>query len=424
VIGHDTTHDLVVVGLGYVGLPLAVRAAQAGLSTVGYDICESVVAGLNLGRSHVSDVPETAVDILRARGFSATTDASVIGSADTVVICVPTGLAPDRSPDIGAVRAAATAVAVHLRPGMMVVLESTVYPGVTQEVVLPILERGSGLVAGEDFYLGYSPERIDPGNHLFGIANTPKVVSGHTSLCAKYCATFYGRFVDSVVVAGGIREAELAKLVENSYRFVNIALVNEVAVYCDRIGVDVWDVLRCAGTKPFGFAAFRPGPGVGGHCIPVDPLYLASRARSQGFAFRTVEAARAVNEGMPDYVVGRTVAALAARGVEVAGADVLLLGVTYKPDVADVRESPAVAVADGLSALGARVRYHDPFVPRFAFGDNALVAEPDMYGAAARADLTVLLQDHSCYDLTLLGHQARALLDTTGKASGVNVELL
>jgi nucleotide sugar dehydrogenase len=424
VTDHGTAHDLVVVGLGYVGLPLAVRAWHAGLRTVGYDISGSVVAGLDNGRSHVSDVSDDQVAALRAGGFTASTDPTVIGSADTVVICVPTGLAPDRSPDIAAVRAAATVVAGQLRPGMMVVLESTVYPGLTQDVVLPILTAGSGLTVGEDFYLGYSPERIDPGNHLFGIANTPKVVSGHTALCAKYCATFYSRFVDSVVVAGGVREAELAKLVENSYRFVNIALVNEVAMYCGRLGIDVWDVLRCAGTKPFGFAAFRPGPGVGGHCIPVDPLYLASRARSEGFTFRTVDAARAVNEGMPDYVVERVAAALAARGVTLAGADVLLLGVSYKPDVADTRETPAAAVAAGLAASGARVRYHDPHVPRFTVCDTALVSEPDPYRAAAAADLTVLLQDHACYDVALLAQHARALLDTRGRASGVDVELL
>jgi nucleotide sugar dehydrogenase len=421
---HHTTHDLVVVGLGYVGLPLAVRAQHAGLRTAGYDISAAVVDGLSRGRSHVSDVSDRDVAALSGGGFTATTDPAVIGAADTVVICVPTGLTPERLPDVGAVRAAATSVAGQLRPGMMVVLESTVYPGVTQDVVLPILTAGSGLTVGEDFYLGYSPERVDPGNHLFGIANTPKVVSGHTTLCAKYCATFYGRFVDSVVVAGGVREAELAKLVENSYRFVNIALVNEVAMYCDQAGVDVWDVLRCAGTKPFGFAPFLPGPGVGGHCIPVDPLYLADKASRDGFAFRTVEAAREVNEGMPDFVVRRAVAALARQDIAVTDAEVLLLGVTYKADVADIRESPAVAVAAGLLAAGARVRYHDPHVPEWTVGGVPLATESDAYQAAAQADLTVLLADHTCYDLTLLANRARALLDTRGKSSGGNVELL
>jgi UDP-N-acetyl-D-glucosamine dehydrogenase len=424
VTDQHTTHDLVVVGLGYVGLPLAVRAQQAGLRTAGYDISTSVVTGLSEGRSHVSDVSDSRTTSLYDNGFTATTDPAVIGSADTVVICVPTGLTPDRLPDISAVRAAATTVAAQLRPGMMVVLESTVYPGVTEDVVLPILTAGSGLTVGEDFYLGYSPERVDPGNHLFGIANTPKVVSGHTALCAKYCATFYGRFVDSVVVAGGVREAELAKLVENAYRFVNIALVNEVAMYCDRTGVHVWDVLRCAGTKPFGFGPFLPGPGVGGHCIPVDPLYLADQASRDGFVFRTVEAAREVNDGMPGFVVRRAVAALARHDIAVTDAEVLLLGVTYKPDVADIRESPAVAIAAGLVAAGAQVRYHDPHVPGWTVSGTTLAAESDVYQAAAQADLTILLQDHACYDLGLLGNRARALLDTRGKSTGAVVELL
>jgi UDP-N-acetyl-D-glucosamine dehydrogenase len=418
------THDLVVVGLGYVGLPLAIRAQQAGLRTAGYDISTTVVTGLSQGRSHVSDVSDSHVEALRCQGFTATTDPQVIGSADAVVICVPTGLTPERLPDIGAVRAAAATVAGQLRPGMLVVLESTVYPGVTQDIVLPILTEGSGLAVGEDFYLGYSPERVDPGNHLFGIANTPKVVSGHTTLCAKYCATFYGRFVDSVVVAGGVREAELAKLLENTYRLVNIALVNEVAMYCDLVGVDVWDVLRCAGTKPFGFVPFTPGPGAGGHCIPVDPLYLADKAARDGFVFQTVDAARAVNDGMPGFVVRRAVAALARQDIPVAGAEVLLVGVTYKPDVADIRESPAVAVAEGLSAAGARVRYHDPHVPTWTVGGATLDTESDVYRAAARADLTILLQNHTCYDLDLLGNLAGALLDTRGKSTGETVELL
>jgi nucleotide sugar dehydrogenase len=424
VTGQHRNHDLVVVGLGYVGLPLAIRAQQAGLRTAGYDISASVVTGLDRGRSHVSDVSDGHVEALRGHGFTATTDPDVIGSADTVVICVPTGLTPERRPDIGAVRAAATTVAGQLRPGMMVVLESTVYPGVTEDVVLPILTAASGLTVGEDFYLGYSPERVDPGNHLFGIANTPKVVAGHTKLCAKYCATFYGRFVDSVVVAGGIREAELAKLVENSYRLVNIALVNEVAMYCDLAGVDVWDVLRCAGTKPFGFVPFLPGPGAGGHCIPVDPLYLADKAAQDGFVFRTIDAARAVNDGMPGFVVRRAVASLTRHDIAVADAEVLLLGVTYKPDVADIRESPAAAVAAGLAMAGARVRYHDPHVPTWVAGGMPLVTESDVYHAAAQADLTILMQDHACYDLALLGNRARALLDTRGKSTGTVVELL
>ncbi|MDQ3786170.1 MAG: nucleotide sugar dehydrogenase, partial [Actinomycetota bacterium] len=312
--------------MGYVGTPLAVAAKRAGLRTAGLDVDETVVDGLMAGRSHVAGVSDAEVAAMVAAGFTAGTDPEVVAGADTVVICVPTGLTADRTPDLGPLRAASTDVGRHLRPGALVVLESTGFPGTTEEVVLPILERHSGLVAGEDFYLAFAPERIDPGNTRFGLGNTPKVVGGHTPLCAKYCATFYSRFVDTVVVARGTREAELAKLLENTYRYVNIALVNEFARYCDATGVDVWDVLYCAGTKPFGFAAFTPGPGVGGHCIPVDPLYLTSRAEADGFTFSLVEAAKKVNDDAPAHVLRRAGELLG----DVRGASVLFLGVTYK----------------------------------------------------------------------------------------------
>ena len=276
--------DLVVVGLGYVGLPLLARARETGMSIAGFDVSAAVVAGLNAGRSHIADVPDSAVADMVAAGFRASTDPALIAEADTVVLCVPTGLT-DGSPDLSAVRAAARSVGARLRPNTLVVLESTSYPGTTEDVVRPVLEAVSGLRAGEDFHLVYSPERIDPGNPCFGVRNTPKVVAGVTPLCAKHGVAFYGRFVDTLVVSRGTREAEMAKLLENTYRYVNIALVNEVALFCDRTGIDVWDVLHCAGTKPFGFAPFQPGPGVGGHCIPVDPVYLDKAAESAGFAF-------------------------------------------------------------------------------------------------------------------------------------------
>jgi nucleotide sugar dehydrogenase len=402
-------HDLLVVGLGYVGTPLALRACRAGLRTTGLDISRSVIDTLAAGRSHVAGVSDDDIADLHARG---------IATADTVVICVPTGLTADRTPDLGPLRAASATVGTHLRSGTLVVLESTGFPGTTEEVVLPILEERSGLRAGEDFYLAFAPERIDPGNQRFGLGNTPKIVGGHTPLCAKYCAAFYGRFVDTVVLARGTREAELAKLLENTYRFVNIALVNEFARFCDATGIDVWDVLHCAGTKPFGFASFTPGPGVGGHCIPVDPLYLTSKADSVGFSFTMVEAARAANDRMPAHVVRRAEALLGDRGV--AGASVLLLGVTYKADVPDVRESPAAPIAAELLALGADVTYHDPYVPEF----HALPRAGDLRAAAAHADLTILLQNHRDYDPVLLARAARLLLDTRGNIAGSHVQYL
>ncbi|HEY3502318.1 MAG TPA: nucleotide sugar dehydrogenase [Actinocatenispora sp.] len=405
--------SLAVVGLGYVGLPLARRACEVGLSVAGLDVDPAVVAGLTAGRSHVGDVADADVRAMRAAGFAATGDAAVIGGVDTVAVCVPTGLDGAGAPDLADLVAAAGTVADHLRPGTLVVVESTSFPGTTDELVRPILERG-GLRAGVDFALAYSPERIDPGNDRYGLATTPKIVAGYTPVCAKRCQVFYEALAAEVVVAVGTREAEMAKLLENAYRSVNIALVNEVATVCDALGVDVWDVVRCAATKPFGFASFRPGPGVGGHCIPVDPVYLAHRAAGAGLDTPLLAAAGAVNAAMPDYVVRRARRLLARAGRPLSGADVLLLGVTYKPDVADVRESPAVPVVRGLRAAGAAVRYHDPYVPRLVV-DGAEVTRAADLSAVADADLTVVLADHSAYDLDALAAAAPALLDTRGR---------
>ncbi|MEV0678917.1 nucleotide sugar dehydrogenase [Actinosynnema sp. NPDC050436] len=412
--------DLVVVGVGYVGLPLAAAASAAGLSVIGYDLSPTVRDRLRAGLSHVPDVTPAQLKAMRATGFEATTDPSAIAGADTVVICVPTGLGPDGRPDLSAVRAATTTVSEHLSPGTLVVLESTSFPGTTDEVVRPILER-YGLVAGEDFPLAYSPERIDPGNARHGIRNTPKVVSGHTPLCAKHCAAFYGRFVETVVVARGTREAEMAKLLENTYRYVNIALVNEMAVFCDQLGLDVWDVLHCAATKPFGFSPFTPGPGVGGHCIPIDPRYLLDKARREGARLSVVEAAREVDRNMPGYLVDRVARLLAGDGRPVAGARVLLLGVTYKADVPDTRESAALRIAAGLTALGARISYYDPVageVPQLG------PPVPDLDRALHEADATVLLVAHRAYDLGHLARNARLLLDVTGRVPGGEVQRL
>ncbi|WP_370950322.1 nucleotide sugar dehydrogenase [Amycolatopsis sp. cg5] len=412
-----------MVGVGYVGLPLAVAAHAAGLSVAGYDISATVVRRLNSGDPGGPDVPGQRLRQMLDDGFTVTTDPAVLASADTIVICVPTGLSQDGTPDLGPVRSAAAAVAGQLRPGTLVVLESTSFPGTTDEVVRPILERG-GLVAGEDFALGYSPERVDPGNRRFGVRNTPKIVSGHTSLCAKYCATFYSRLVDSVVVAKGTREAELAKLLENTYRYVNIALVNEITRYCNRVGVDVWDVLHCAATKPFGFEAFAPGAGVGGHCIPVDPRYLLHSADRAGFDLTVVRAAREVDAAMPGYVVERVVHLLDQAGVAVADAEVLLLGVTYKAGVPDMRESRAVPVAAELSARGTRVTYHDPLIGVAA--ELAAFACPagDLGTAVRRADVTVLMVGHRSYRVSGLTGSARRLLDITGSVPGEEVERL
>ncbi|GGS26594.1 nucleotide sugar dehydrogenase [Actinokineospora fastidiosa] len=404
--------DLVVFGLGYVGLPLARRACAAGLSVTGVDVSRDVVAGLRAGRSHIGDIPDRDIAAMLDAGFTATVNPAPVGAADTVVICVPTGLV-DGEPDLGAVLSAASAVARHLRPGTLVVLESTSYPGTTEEVLAPVLESG-GLVAGADFHLAFSPERIDPGNAEFSFENTPKVVGGLTPVCAKRCAAFYEDLVDTVVVAAGLREAETAKLLENSYRLVNIALVDELAVFCAGMDVDVWDVLRCAATKPFGFQPFTPGPGVGGHCIPVDPQYLASRARSAGLPATLISTALAVTAGMPGYVARRARDLLARVG-PVPGARVVLVGVTYKADVADMRQSPAVGVVRHLRAMGVQVSYHDPYVDEFTVDG---VRVPSWSGDA---DLAVVLQDHRRVDLGAVVRAARVVLDTRGVAVGDHV---
>ena len=404
--------DLVVVGLGYVGLPLARAACAAGLSVTGVDVSKEVVGGLRAGRSHIGDVGDADVAAMLAAGFTATVNPAPVGAADTVVICVPTGLA-DGEPDLSAVLSAADAVARHLRPGTLVVLESTSYPGTTEEVLAPVLETG-GLVAGADFNLAFSPERIDPANPRFSFGNTPKVVGGLTPVCAKRCAAFYESIVAEVVVAAGVREAETAKLLENSYRLVNIALVDELAVFCAGMGIDVWDVLRCASTKPFGFQPFTPGPGVGGHCIPVDPRYLASRARACGLPASMITTALEVTSGMPGYVARRTRDLLAREG-PVAGARVLLVGVAYKADVADLRQSPAVAVVRHLRAMGVQVSYHDPHAGEFTVDG---VAVPRGSGPV---DVAVVLQHHAATDLPAVLARARAVLDTRGVAEGDHV---
>jgi UDP-N-acetyl-D-glucosamine dehydrogenase len=409
--------QLLVVGLGYVGLPLVMEAAASEVTVTGLDVSPTVVDGLNAGRSHVDDVSDDDVRAALERGFRATSDPSAAAEADAVVICVPTPLSSDGGPDLAAVIAAGRSIAPHLRPGSTVVLESTTYPGTTEEVLLPLLEEGSGLTAGEDFHLGYSPERIDPGNARFGLRNTPKVVGGLTPRCTEAVRAVYAPVVDEVVVARGIREAEAAKLLENTYRHVNIALVNEMARFFHELDVDFWDVIKLAGTKPFGFQAFYPGPGVGGHCIPIDPNYLSHRVRSQlGYSFRFVELAQEINATMPAYVALRAQSLLNERGLAINGSRILLLGVTYKPDISDQRESPAVRVAEKLLRLGADLSFHDPFVTDWAVDGVERAAEP-LDDALASADLVILLQNHQQYDVDALVSVAKDFLDTRGAST-------
>jgi UDP-N-acetyl-D-glucosamine dehydrogenase len=421
--------DLLVIGLGYVGLPLVREATNVGLNVVGYDIGQGVVDLLNDGRSHVDDISESDVQKMLAAGFRATSDETSVGDPDTVVICVPTPLSEADGPDLTAVRAASETAGRLLRKGMLVVLESTTYPGTTDELVRPILEKASGLNAEVDFYLAFSPERIDPGNPVYGLRNTPKVVGGLTPDATAAAARFYGKVCDQVVEAKGPREAEMAKLLENTYRHVNIALVNEMAVFCHELGVDLWDAIRCASTKPFGFQAFYPGPGVGGHCIPIDPNYLSYKVRTLGYPFRFVELAQEINSRMPGYVVDRAAELLNRHAKPLNGANVLLLGVTYKQDIADQRESPAQPIARRLLARGAVLSYQDPHVPAWAIDGRPVRRVTDLDTDIVTADVVILLQNHSEYDLPQLAASAKLFLDTRGKldalgAAGPNTETL
>ncbi|HET7802028.1 MAG TPA: nucleotide sugar dehydrogenase [Humibacillus xanthopallidus] len=410
-------HDLAVIGLGYVGMPLAQAAVDAGLAVVGLDANASVVASLTAGRSHVDDLSDEDVATMLAAGFVPTTDAAALAEAAVAVICVPTPLGEEGGPDLTAVRSAAATIARHLRPGTLVVLESTTYPGTTDEIVRPLLEA-SGLVAGTDFHLAFSPERVDPGNTAYGIGNTPKVVGGLTPACTQAACDFYARFVDTVVPTKGTREAETAKLLENTYRHINIALVNEMARFCHELGIDLWDAIAAARTKPFGFHAFYPGPGVGGHCIPIDPNYLSHNVRTRlGYPFRFVELAQEINASMPAYVVRRAQDALNEDGKALRGARVLLLGVTYKPDIADQRESPAVHVGRRLIDLGALVEFHDPLIERWDALGLPARSVADLDAAVEHADLTILLQHHRGYDVDDLARISRRFLDTRGAAT-------
>jgi UDP-N-acetyl-D-glucosamine dehydrogenase len=413
------TYDVVILGLGYVGLPLAQQATRVGMSVLGFDVQPTVVSALAAGRSHVDDLSDDDVAEMVAGGFTPTTDETRIADAAVAVICVPTPLSEGDGPDLRAVEGATAAVARNLRPGMLVVLESTTYPGTTDDVVRPILENESGLVAGVDFHLVFSPERIDPGNERFGARNTPKVVGGFSAACGDRGAEFYGRFIDTVVRTRGTREAETAKLLENTYRHVNIALVNEMARFCHELDIDLWDVIRAASTKPFGFQAFYPGPGVGGHCIPIDPNYLSHNVRSKlGYPFRFVELAQEINATMPAYVARRAQNLLNADGIAVHGATVLLLGVTYKANIADQRESPATPLARHLAGLGARVTYHDPHVDAWSVPGVEVTGVDDLEGAVAAADLVILVQQHREYDADHLAGISKRFFDTRGATTG------
>lgn len=414
-------NTLVVMGQGYVGLPVAHAAAVAGMQVYGYEVSPARVAALNAGSSHVDDISSADLAQMIEAGYRATDDPSVLSEADVVVICVPTPLDENGGPDLSAVASAAHTIGENLRAGTTIILESTSYPGTTHDVVLPILEQASGMkhmppdAAADGFYLAFSPERIDPGSERWTIVNTPKLIGGLTDEATSRGAAFYERFVETVVPLSGAKEAETAKLLENTYRHVNIALVNEMARFCHDLGIDIWEVIRGAATKPFGFQPFTPGPGVGGHCIPIDPNYLSFQVKKTlGYQFRFVELAQEINNSMPSYVAGRIADLLNDNGKALNGSTVLLLGVTYKPDIADQRESPAIPVAQVLAEKKARILFHDPMVERWDLGHTTLDRVHDLDAAIAEADIVVLLQRHSSYELEQISSRSELFFDTRG----------
>jgi len=412
----DRTARTGVIGLGYVGLPLAVEFGNAGFTVVGIDVDDRRCSVINRGESHIQDVPDSSVAALVERGrLRAVSDLADAGLLDTINICVPTPLRKTKDPDLSYVVAATDAIKPHLRPGMLIVLESTTYPGTTEEVVQSTLEE-TGLRAGTDFFLAFSPERVDPGNEKWNTRNVPKVVGGLTPDCSVLAAALYGASIDKVVQVSSPRTAEMVKLLENTFRAVNIGMVNELAQMCDRIGINVWEVIDAAATKPFGFMPFYPGPGLGGHCIPIDPFYLSWKVKEVGFEARFIELAGQVNSTMPHYVVDKIADVLNESGKPINGSRVFVMGVAYKRDIEDVRESPALDVMALLLKKGANLSFHDPFVAHIDgehwAGGLHMDSVPYSTDVVRDADCVVILTDHTAFDYADLVASAPVIIDT------------
>jgi len=402
-----------ILGLGYVGLPLAVVFSEAGFNVIGIDPDERKVNTICRGESHIQDISNEQIARLVASGkLTATTDFSALEQAQAVSICVPTPLRKTGDPDLSFILDATNMLAKHMHPGMVIVLESTTYPGTTREILLPKLGDEKGLKVGQDFYLAFSPERVDPGRKDWTTLNTPKVVGGITADCSEVASAWYAKALQRVVPVSSAEVAEMAKLLENTFRMINIGMVNEMAIMCDRLGVDVWEVIDAAATKPFGFMKFTPGPGLGGHCIPIDPLYLSWKLRALNYTARFIELASEINTNMPRYVVGKVQDALNEQGKALNGSRVLVLGAAYKPDIDDLRESPALDVIGLLAQKGAEVSYHDPFIPRLRHDDWEMESVPDLMAAIKEVDCVVIVTNHSAYDYTAILEAARLIVDT------------
>lgn len=420
-----------VVGLGYVGLPLAVEKAKAGFRTIGFDVQEEKVKQVNAGHNYIGDVVDAELaQLVRNGTLSATSDFSFIKDVDFVAICVPTPLDVHQEPDISYVESSAKSIAGHLTTGTIVVLESTTYPGTTEEFIKPILESGSGLKCGKDFYLGFSPERVDPGNAVYKTKNTPKVVGAVGKDAQDVIAAMYGAVLgDKVHVVSSPAVAEMTKILENTYRNINIGLINELAILCNRMGIDLWEVIEAAKTKPFGFTAFYPGPGLGGHCIPLDPYYLTWKAREYGFHTSMIEASMMINDHMPEYTVERCGKILNRHRKALNGSRVLVLGVAYKQDIDDYRESPALRVIEELEKTGASVTFYDPYIPEFRYHGKSHKGEAALSAGLLRnTDLVVVTAAHTNVDYDFVQRYAHAVFDTKNVMKAVavrtNIEVL
>lgn len=416
------TLRVAVIGLGYVGLPLAITFAEAGFHVTGIDVDQQKIDRVNSGESYIPDISSSTLEkLIEAKRLNFTCDFEALDDVDAVSICVPTPLGKTRDPDISYILSASQHIRAHLHAGQLVVLESTTYPGTTDEVVLPELES-TGLKVGIDYFLAFSPERIDPGNPNFGTRNTTKIVGGVTSTCTKLAHDFYSAAIDEVVPVSSARVAEMAKLLENTFRAVNIGLVNEIAIICEKLGINVWEVIDAASTKPFGFMRFFPGPGLGGHCIPVDPHYLSWKLKTLDYTARFIELATEINSSMPHYVVNKINEALNEQRRSLNGATVLLLGVAYKSNVGDVRESPALDIIQALLKQKAVVLYNDEYVPSLKLQNYESHSQPLSSGLLRAADCVVVVTDHSYYDVPWIVHESRSIVDTRNTTRGYDDE--
>lgn len=415
-------YDLAVIGLGYVGLPLAIEAANSKLKVVGYDINESLVTNLNNSTSHVEDISNNQISNSLEKDLIFTSDSEILGESEYIVISVPTPLT-DYQPDLSFVEAATKSIAENLQKGHVVILESTTYPGTTLEIVKPILEKSSKLIAGEDFLLGYSPERIDPGNEKWTFKNTPKIVSGINKKSLEKISEFYKLIIDEVVEVSGTREAEMVKLIENTYRQVNIAMVNELAILSNMLDIDIWEVVEAAKTKPFGFQSFRPGPGVGGHCIPIDPKYLSFKTRQIGQPVRFVELAQEINNSMPNYVVARISELMNKQEILLKNSKILILGVAYKKDIGDTRESPALDIIESLLEKSVDISYYDPHVDELTVNKRSISREENLENLS-NFDLILIHTPHSKFQEINFDSVASLIFDSTGSFTISNANRL